>query len=283
MNKDKFLKKIKDNYLYVMSIIEIAFAIYSVVKGLTLVFIFLLLGMAITFIITIIEKRKKYKRYKQPIEIEHVLIESLFLADMKRTQMKSICIHKAIHEIVVDKRNLSVTFKYEGCCISEKGEGDFFFNIGGDSACQFKDLNCVGYDLKEDPEQKYPIVPMLVSEDGLCKKVKLPLKKRLNQYDDCSVLFHYEWPYCMKYGKDYYASSLSFKNKKIKEYTVILKFKEIKPDWVRVYSEEGEILKDLTCEQCKENEYIYVDKVSHPSANSKLIYQFYRTDNSEGR
>ena len=52
---------------------------------------------------------------------------------------------------------------------------------------------------------------------------------------------------------------------------------------MRVYSEEGEILKDLTCEQCKENEYIYVDKVSHPSANSKLIYQFYRTDNSEGR
>lgn len=278
MNKENFYSKIKDNYIYVMSIIEIIVTIFAAVKGMKKVFIFFFIGVVITFIITIVERKKRIKKHKQPIKIDNVLIESLFLADMQRTQMDRVCIYKAIHEIEIDKRDMLVTFKYEGCCISEKGEGNFFFNIGGDSACQFTDLKCMGYDLKEDPERKSPITPMLVSEDGLCKKVKLPLRRRLAQYDAFSVLFHYKWPYCIKYGKDYYASSLSFRNKKIKEYIVILKFKEIKPDWLRVYSENGEILKDLICERCEKNEYIYVDIVEQPSANSRLIYQFYRKE-----
>lgn len=42
MNKENFYSKIKDNYIYVMSIIEIIVTIFAAVKGMKKVFIFFL-------------------------------------------------------------------------------------------------------------------------------------------------------------------------------------------------------------------------------------------------
>lgn len=278
MNKPDFIKKVKENFLYVITVIEAILSIFAIVKGLLHFAIVLIIVFSLTIILTIADviKRKKNK----PVAIEQLPIESLFLAEINRTQMDSVCIREAVHTVRIVEKDVSVTFDYSGICTEKKGESNFIFSIGGDSLYAFKDLNCFGFDLIEDPNKKSPIIPILASKDGLCKKVKLPLKRHLNQYDIFSVELNYTWPSCMKYEDDYYASTLSFKNETIEKYTVKLIFSEIRPDWVRVYTENGELIKDLGGKVVKLNadkvEYVYIDKVTNPSANSKLIYQFYR-------
>lgn len=280
MNKSDFIKKIKDNFLYVITVIETILSIFAIVKGLLYFAIVLGIILFFTIILTIVDVVKRKRKRNKPIAIGELPIESLFLAEINRSQMDSVCIREAIHTVRIVEKDLSVTFNYSGTCTEKKGESNFIFSIGGDSPCAFKDLNCFGYDLVEDPNKKLPIIPILASRDGLCKKVKLPLKRHLNQYDPFSVELNYTWPSCMKYEDDYYASTLSFKNETIEKYTVMLIFSEIKPDWVRVYTENGELIKDLSGEVTKlkngDVEYVYIDDVTNPSANSKLIYQFYR-------
>ena len=185
MNKLDFIKKIKDNFLYVITVIEAILSILAIVKGLLYFAIVLGIILFFTIILTIVDvvKRKRNK----PIAIGELPIESLFLAEINRSQMDSVCIREAIHTVRIVEKDLSVTFNYSGTCTEKKGESNFIFSLGGDSPCAFKDLNCFGYDLVEDPNKKLPIIPILASRDGLCKKVKLPLKRHLNHLE---IIYH---------------------------------------------------------------------------------------------
>lgn len=270
------IEKVKEIVLYVITIIEAMVSIYFMVTerfDIAIVFLCILL-LLIFFIIYFVFYKKKDKN--KIVFINQEPIESLVLADMYRTSTSSLCLNEVVHKAIINHQDLSVIWNYSGVCIDKKGESKFLLSISGDSQCLFADLNCYGYDLIEDVDRLNKINPILISSDGLCKKISLPLLRKLNQHDPFSVEFHYTWLSCIKNKKDYFISSLSFENNKVNKYTVILEFKDINPDWVRVYNSSGELIKSLVLTEENDGNYIYVDDVNEPSAHSTLIYQFYR-------
>lgn len=273
---NRLMELLKTNFMYVITIVELIISIVCMLNKLYYIAIAFFVIIFLTIGLTIWGLNKNRKNKNRITYIDDAPVELLLLEEENRTQMSSVCLHEAMHKVEIKDKDMSVLWTYKGVCVAKEGESYFHFNIGGESPCSFEELNCYGFDLNRDPNRTEPIIPILKSADGLCKKVVLPFKKRLKQFDTFSIEFSYTWPNCMKYGKDFYISSLSFQNKNIKKYVVILEFVDIKPDWVRVYLENGRLLKTLSLTEYKNGSFVYKDIVENPSACSNLIYQFHR-------
>lgn len=285
----KFFKYLGGNLFNILSIASAGATLYTFYQGyfafakiLVLIFVFALLKSIYDFVKRRREKEETEDTTSFPsLDIDGETDELLTLAEVNRTRTNNVDIQKAEHIFIVEKRTLYVTFRYSGKCISKSGADGMTYVICGDNRVPLSELQCRGYDLKKDPEKRYPIIPILRSSDGLCKKIKIPFQTRLQYKEEYFVEMTYIWPNCMRYGEDNIDSSLSFKKTHLKDYVVRIEFIENQPDWVRVYrmnKKRKEMIyeKTLQVDKTDNNRYIYIDYVDAPNAQSVRVYKFFR-------
>jgi hypothetical protein len=179
----------------------------------------------------------------------------------------------------VNGENLSVIWRYTGYCTAKK-ESAIEFSVDADSNIPFRELKCFAYDLQRDPQKCHKIRPFLRGPDGNSKKIAVPLLEPLESQQPFDVLLTCEFPGCMKFGVDYYASSLSLKQHQVQQHTVRLIFVGDQPNWVRVYAcnvtDRTILLKDLQPLQESGGIAEYADVEENVNARSARIYAFQR-------
>lgn len=166
------------------------------------------------------------------INIEGLNIDSLNVANLRRTVNRSLVVQHAYHLARIDGPDLSVSWHYSGYCRS-KSESTLTFSL--DSENPFDELDCYAFDLRQDPDRCHPIRPLLIGGGGISKKVAVPFLKPLAAQDPFSVVLHCNLPGCLAPGVQYYTATLSFAQRRVKQCSVHLVFARHAPDWVRVY------------------------------------------------
>jgi hypothetical protein len=207
-------------------------------------------------------------------------IDSLNLATLQRHVSRSLVIQQAENTAVIDGENLAVTWDCTGYCQAER-ETAIEFSIDADANVPFAELNCVAYDLKNDPGKRHGIRPILIGTDGISKKVAIPFLAPLAAHEPFHIFLDCKLPGCMKAGVDYYTASLSFEQERVQRCRVRLAFLHDLPQWLRVYEiragSEVSLLKDLrptrkTAAMCE-----YEDIADNIPARSARVYVFSRS------
>lgn len=235
--------------------------------------------VGISIIVGLYARRKHHIVNSAAVKIEGRSIDSLNIATLNRRVNRSLVIQEAHHVATIAGEDLKIALQYTGYCRTGE-ETAIEFSIDTDSNTPFDGLKCFAYDLQHDPARKHRIRPILVGPDGISKKIAVPFLEPLSDREQFSVLLKCELPGCMKAGREYYTSTLSFAQNTVRRYTVRLQFLRERPVWVRVYecSASGSVrlLKDLqplraTPEICE-----YMDAAEDVAAQSARVYMFLR-------
>src|ERR1017187_996519 len=80
-----------------------------------------------------------------------------------------------------------------------------------------------------------PIRPLLVGSEGISRKLSVPFLEPLRAQDPFAVLLKCVLPRCVKAGLEYYTSTLSFAQDRVRRCEVRLIFAGSTPSWLRVY------------------------------------------------
>lgn len=249
------------------------------IKNINLYIYIILISILLVFINISIKNKDKAAKINKKIKncqivIEDVSIDALNISNLFKKQNKSLEVREATHKADISKKNMFLEFEYSGYCKSNNGEEGMIFTLDSDVNQDIDEIDCYGFDLKQDPDQKNKIRPILLKKSGLSKKVKLPFTKKINKGDSFHIKFFFKLIDCMKYGEDYFLSTLAFKND-IDSFKNEIKF-DIKPEWVRCYKVSNgktEFRKNLTS-----NNFIYKDLEENPSSNIAFIYIFERKE-----
>ena len=153
------------------------------------------------------------------------------------------------------------------------------FSIESESPTSFDSLDCVAFDLGNDPAMTHQISPFLIGTDGLTKKIAVPFLEPLRADQAFRVLLRCTLPRCITAGSGYYTSTLSFAQKRLRQYTVRLIFVGPAPTWVRVYecsSRQATLLKSLTPLRQEQGEHEYLDTIKNTKGQSARVYTFWR-------
>jgi hypothetical protein len=224
-------------------------------------------------------ERARLKSASLTIEGRH--IDSLSLANLARQLNRTLVIQEANQVAIINGEDLVLTWLYSGYCRAAN-EAAVELNIGMDNQIPFNRLDCVAYDLRNDPQRMHRIRPVLRGSDGISKKIAVPLLERLSAGDPFSVVFKCRLPGCMKGGVDYYTSTASVSQERIPNYAVRLVFLRDRPEWVRVYecdaSGTTKLLKDLRPSHETSQRTEYLDAADDFPAQSARIYLFRRAD-----
>ena len=154
------------------------------------------------------------------------------------------------------------------------------FSIDSDDSTAFENLDCVAFDLVCDPKMVRPIRPLLLGSEGISRKLSVPFLEPLNAHDSFAVLLKCALPGCIKAGFDYYTSTLSFTQDRVRRCEVRLIFAGSMPSWLRVYEcsaqRRPELLKTLTPIRQTINSCEYLDVEKERPGQSARIYVFWR-------
>lgn len=123
------------------------------------------------------------------ITIEGHSIDSLNIANLRRRVNRTFIIQESSHTARIEGEDLEITWKYSGFCRASRESG-MMFSIDSDNNTSFDDLNCVAYDLGNDPGMKHKISPLLVGTEGISKKISVPFLKPVEANQQ---LFHLLW------------------------------------------------------------------------------------------
>lgn len=206
-------------------------------------------------------------------------LDSLNIANLSRRVNRSLVVQEAHQVATVNGEDLTMTWQYTGYCHAKR-ETAIEFSIDTDTNIPFEELECFAYDLQNDPRKQHKIRAILLSADGISKKIAVPLLKPLKEQQPFSVLLNCKLPGCMKSGVDYYTSTMSLEQHHLQRYVVRLIFIGARPNWLRVYSCDGagraSLLKDLRpiCNAEETTEYIDVEE--NVDAQTARIYIFQR-------
>ena len=226
--------------------------------------------------------RIRNKIKQSTIEIQGRRIDSLNVANLSRRRNQTLGISRAAHAARIQDEDLEILLEYEGHCASKNGETVFEFSVDSESFVPFASLDCFAFDLCHDPHRSHRIRPMLVGPDGISKKLAVPFAQPLAYNSAFHVALVCKLPQCMKFGVDYFESTLSFAQSIIQSYTVAIEFSGTFPSWVRVYecSSHGSprLLRDLTPAPRQSPNVIYYDEVHDSPGQSARIYVFHRTE-----
>jgi hypothetical protein len=213
------------------------------------------------------------------VQVEGRSIDSLNIANLRRRVNRSLMIQEAHQVARIEGEDLKITWQYTGYCRARR-ETAIEFSIDSDNGIPFDSLDCVAYDLRCDPERKHKIRPILIGTDGLSKKIAVPFLEPLTVQQPFTILLKCALPGCMKAGLDYYTSTLSFDQDRVRYLTVRLIFVNNRPQWVRLYqcaaSGSAKLLKDLR--PFLQDQYLteYLDVAKDVAAQSARIYVFRR-------
>ena len=213
------------------------------------------------------------------IEIEGISIDSVNAANLRRRVNRTLTIQTADQTATIDGPDLDMIWRYAGYCRADR-ETTLEFSVDSASSIPFSALDCYAYDLKRDPEKKYKIQPILVSPDGISKKIAVPFLEPLAAHEGFDIMLHCRMPAIYRPGTGYYTSTLSLDQDKIGRCTVELRFPRSQPAWVRVYdcssSGRPRMLKTLHPTGGDQNSVTYRDVANNIDAQSVRIYLFKR-------
>jgi len=191
-----------------------------------------------------------------------------------------VVVQKAYHGARIEGENLQITWRYAGYCRAER-ESAIEFSIDADNNVPFEKLECFAYDLRNDPDQRHKIRPLLIGADGISKKIAVPFLTPLKQHQGFDIVLRCELPDCMNAGVDYYTSTLSFDETSIPRCTIRLVFVGSRPEWVRVYEcnplGRTQLIKDLPAARVSQGFVEYLDFVENVSGQASRVYLFHRS------
>jgi hypothetical protein len=217
--------------------------------------------------------------------IEGHSIDSLNIANLRRSVNRAFVIQEAHHTARVDGEDMEITWRYSGYCKSNR-ESTIEFSIDSDAGTTFDELDCIAYDLGHDPEMAHEIRPILVGTEGISKKVSVPFLETLKAQQPFGVLLKCTLPRCLKTGFAYYTSTLSFAQDRVQRCVVHLIFVGTAPSWVRVYESTAQrpatLVKTLAPSRQEPGRCEYLDDVEDRRGRSARIYAFWRDEVERG-
>jgi len=211
--------------------------------------------------------------------IEGQSIDSLNIANLRRRVNKTFLIQEALHTVRIEGTDMEITWTYSGYCKTDYASA-FEFSVDSEDSTPFAQMDCVAFDLGEDPEMTHKIRPLLVGSDGISKKISVPFLTAKKAEESFSVRLKCKLPRCVSTGDDYYTSTLSFAQDRVRRCVVHLIFVGTAPAWMRVY--EGtpkrtpELVKTLLPSRQETGICEYLDAVEDRPGQSARVYKFWR-------
>lgn len=269
----------KDSITFWATVIGTLLALFGAVQSLGWLVV---IGAAIVVgaVSVLIYARKEALHLRSAtLKVEGRSIDSLNMASLRRRTNTSLIIQRADYRAVIDGEDLTMTWEVSGYC-KAASESAIEFSIDADTNIPFRDLRCLGYDLRRDPVRRHPIRPILLGPDGICRKVSVPFLAPLSSKDPFHAILTCELPGCMRAGEDYCAVTLSFDQDRVAEYSMHLTFAHGEPDWVRAYEccVDGNVtlLKALQANEKGGAVVEYVDTGADVAARTARVYMFSR-------
>jgi len=211
--------------------------------------------------------------------IEGRSIDSLNVANLKRRVNRTFVIQEANHTVQIEGENMKITWRYSGYCRAARASS-MEFSVDSDSATTFAELNCVAYDLGNDPDKKREIRPLLIGTEGISKKISVPFLEPVEAHQAFGVLLSCTLPRCVRAGTGYYTSTLSFAQDRVRRCEVRITFVGSTPTWVRVYEciprRAPVLLKSLTASSQELQGCEYADVTEDIAGRSARVYLFHR-------
>ncbi|HTB11068.1 MAG TPA: hypothetical protein VK752_05845 [Bryobacteraceae bacterium] len=224
-------------------------------------------------------RRERLARASASTVIEGYSIDSLNMANLRRRLDRGLVVQEADHTARIEGEDLKISWKYTGYCRTGRVAA-FDFSIDSAAGTSFADLNCIAYDLGHDPDMEREIRPLLISPEGISKKISVPLLEPLDANQPFGVLLKCTLPRCVTEETGYYTSTLSFAQDRVKRCTVRLQFVGRAPTWMRVYdcspAHAPLLLKCLTPSRQEKEFCEYVDIVEDVPGQSARVYMFWR-------
>lgn len=213
------------------------------------------------------------------LRIDGRSIDSLNLASLRRRLNRSLVIQEAQNVATIRGEDLTISWQCAGYCRAEQ-ESAIEFSIDADNNIPFGELECVAYDLHNDPGKNHKIRPILLGPDGISKKIAVPFLAPLVAQQPFNVALTCELPGCMKAGVEYYTASLSFEQDRVHRYVVQLNFEQDLPKWLRVYERDASgvprLVRDLPPTTVDREHAMYRDIAEELPAQTARIYVFRR-------
>ena len=211
--------------------------------------------------------------------IEGHSIDSLNIANLRRRVNRTFVIQEAHHIARITGEDLEITWKYSGYCRTKR-ETAMEFSIDSEAGTPFARLDCIAFDLGNDPGMSHPIRPVLVGAEGISKKISVPFLEPVKSNQSFGILLKCTLPGCVKGGFNYYTSTLSFAQDRVPRSTVELIFAGMAPTWVRVYESTlhhpAELVKSLAPSRQEPGLSEYRDVVEDREGRSARVYTFWR-------
>ena len=261
-----------------LKVIGILISIYGLIANRQ---IYILVGLfffisSVLLALALLQMRKRIK--KTHLMIEGQRIDALNAANSARDPNRTLKVQEASHFMQIQKNDLILNFEYSG--YGKQEESGFEFSLDSDVNYPFESLVCYGFDLIKDPQKTHKIRPFLLESDGLTKKIKLPFINPLSRGERFHVWLYCELPRCIKFGKDYVVSTLSFKDEAdINNFSVKLDFVKNHPKWVRLYDAtlgEPKLIKGLKPKCLVGDSVFYEDNYKNIEAEKHFVYFFER-------
>jgi hypothetical protein len=225
-------------------------------------------------------ERQREQLKRATVKIEGRSIDSLNIASLGRRLNRSLVVQQVNQIANIKGDDMTMTWRYRGYCLASR-ETVIEFSIDTDNHIPFYQLDCLAYDVRHDPKRRHPLRPVLLSADGLSKKLAVPLLKPLAAEEPFDVFLACALPGCMKTGVEYYTSTLSVAQERVRTSTVRLVFIGDRPRWLRVYecgtSGVAKLVKDLRPSRATPQRTEYADVANDVPAQSARIYLFRRT------
>jgi hypothetical protein len=233
----------------------------------------------VSFAALLYARRQREILRSAAIKVSGRSIDSLNIASLRRRLNRSLVIQEAYHLAQIEGDNLAISWQYTGYCHAQR-ESVIEFSVDTDNHVPFDRLTCFAYDLLNDPTKEHRIRPMLIGPDGISKKVAVPFLEPLIAQQPFDMLLACDLPGCMKGGIEYYTSTMSFDQDRVRRFATRLLFRSGRPKWVRVYdcddSGAVRLLRDLRPLREGGELTEYLDAGHDVAARSARIYVFQR-------
>lgn len=261
----------------ILSIITSIMTIFGGIKNNVIIFALgIILTLLFVYIIIKIKQRPKYT------EIEGIRIEeadNIPIFVPIKNQMNPL---EVIHICEINKSDAILEYQYYGVCVDKNGMDFFSTSLYSHDTNDLNDMKWFAYDLKHDSERKQQIKPQLQTPKGATKRVIFKFHKKIKYNEICSYYTYQEVKNSVKeIGKDYYVSTVLYKNRPLHDYKVILKFHDVKPSSISVYSvkyRKATFLYNLLDENMSfdNKTYTYIDNITGETSWSIRVYIFVR-------
>jgi hypothetical protein len=233
----------------------------------------------ISIIAVLYAKKQRLRVEAASVEIEGISIDALNAANLRRRVSRNFMIQNVHHIVTIIGADVEMVWRYSGYCRRDQ-ETTFKFSVDSERSMPFSELDCFGYDLKNDPDKQHKIKPILIGPDSISKKIAIPFSEPLSAQQPFDVMLSCRLPGTFKARVAYYTSTLSFDQDTVGRCTVQLVFRSLKPDWVRVYECKAggrpELLRNLSPEREEPESVEYIDVAENRAAQSARVYLFRR-------